>query len=275
MLELYQFEMSHYCEKVRLILDYKELPYRKVDVNLGLGQLELYRMSGQRLVPVLKDGNEIVADSTAIAEYLDRQYPDKPILPAAPHKRSLCLLMEAWADEFVGLKSRAALLQALGQDRSLRDAALAAAVPDVFKGFVDSVPHFFKEWVAPVPNLFNDLGTAFLQGLTPGTESKIDKTLRSELTILSTLLQTTPYLLGETPTLVDFAVAGLTMYVKFPDSPHLHIPDSLRGKGVAGLADNPDYDTFFNWRDRLYAQYRRPLEMDESEKTVPETIEIQ
>ena len=275
MLELYQFEMSHYCEKVRLILDYKELPYRKVEVNLGLGQLELYRMSGQRLVPVLKDGNEIVADSTAIAQYLDRQYPDKPILPAEPHQRSLCLLMEAWADEFVGIKSRAALLQALSQDRSLRDAALAAAIPDVFKGFVDSVPNFFKDWVAPVPNLFNDLGTAFLQGFPPGTERTNDKTLRSELTILNTLVQETPYLLGDSPTLVDFAVAGLTMYVKFPNSPHLDIPDSLKGKGVTGLADNPDYDTFFNWRDRLYEQYRRPLAVDRPEKTAPEPIEIQ
>jgi len=30
MIELYQFELSQYSEKVRLILDYKGLAYRKV-----------------------------------------------------------------------------------------------------------------------------------------------------------------------------------------------------------------------------------------------------
>jgi len=41
MLELYQFEMSHYVEKIRLILDYKGLEYRKINVTPGIGQLEL------------------------------------------------------------------------------------------------------------------------------------------------------------------------------------------------------------------------------------------
>ena len=38
MIELYQFELSHYCEKIRLILDYKGLEYRKVEVTPGVGQ---------------------------------------------------------------------------------------------------------------------------------------------------------------------------------------------------------------------------------------------
>ncbi len=71
MLELYQFELSAYCEKVRLILDYKGLAYKKRDVVPGVGQLELFRLSGQRQVPVLKDGDTYIADSTEIAFYLD------------------------------------------------------------------------------------------------------------------------------------------------------------------------------------------------------------
>ena len=66
MLELYQFELSAYCEKVRLILDYKGLAYKKRDVVPGVGQLELFRLSGQRQVPVLKDGDTYIADSTEL-----------------------------------------------------------------------------------------------------------------------------------------------------------------------------------------------------------------
>ena len=39
MLELYQFELSQYSEKVRLILDYKGLEYRKIEVTPGVGQV--------------------------------------------------------------------------------------------------------------------------------------------------------------------------------------------------------------------------------------------
>ncbi len=40
MLELYQWELSQYSEKVRLILDYKGLDYRKIEVTPGIGQVE-------------------------------------------------------------------------------------------------------------------------------------------------------------------------------------------------------------------------------------------
>ena len=67
MLELYQFELSQYSEKVRLILDYKELDYKKIEVTPGVGQIDLFRLSGQSKVPVLKDGETIITDSTDIA----------------------------------------------------------------------------------------------------------------------------------------------------------------------------------------------------------------
>ena len=49
------------------------------------------------------------------------------------------------------------------------------------------------------------------------------------------------------------------MLIKFPDGPFLELPATLRGKGVPGLADSVVYEPFFNWRDRLYAEYRKPL----------------
>ena len=66
-MELHQFRHSAFCEKVRLVLAAKGLDYTVVEVTPGLGQLELFRLSGQRQVPVLLDGSEVIADSTAIA----------------------------------------------------------------------------------------------------------------------------------------------------------------------------------------------------------------
>ena len=245
MLELYQFELSHYCEKIRLILDYKGLSYRKVEVTPGIGQLDLFRMSGQRQVPVLKDGTEVIADSTAIALYLDRKYPDRPIIPVEPQQRALCLLMEEWADESIGSNGRKAMLGAFGQDPAFRSALLPSSTPSFLKTIVESVPGEALSLLGAGAGLGADAVKAARQAMQQNLES------------LNTLLTHSPYLITDHPTLADFAVAGLTMYVKFPAGLYLDIPATLKGKGVPGLADNPLYGNFWGWRDRLYSDYRK------------------
>lgn len=245
MLELYQFELSHYCEKVRLILDYKGLPYRKVEVTPGIGQLDLYRMSGQRQVPVLKDGTEVIADSTAIAKYLDQRYPERPIIPADPIQRALCFVFEEWADESIGLNARKAMLGAFSQSAAFRRAFLPATTPDFLRTLVDSVP----------PQALEVLGMG--AGLGPDAVKSARQTMQQTLESLCVLLQDRSYLISDEPTLADFAIAGLTMYVKFPSGGYINLPEGLKGQGVPGLADNPAYELFWAWRDRLYATYRK------------------
>ncbi|MCT7951703.1 glutathione S-transferase family protein [Ancylothrix sp. C2] len=247
MLELYQFELSHYSEKVRLILDYKGLQYRKIEVTPGVGQLEVYRLSGQRQLPVLKDGNIVIADSTAIAQYLDQQYPDRPLYPSDAKERALTTILEEWADESIGQKSRKVLFSGLSQDQRFRSALLPAATPDFLKNLVEAVPS----------DILKTLGIGL--GATPEAVSSATDSIKQSLEALCTILKEVPYLLGNTPTVADFAVAGLSILLKFPTGPYLDLPETLRGKGVAGIADNPDYEIFFNWRDRLYAEYRQPL----------------
>lgn len=263
MLELYQSELSPYSEKVRLMLDYKGLAYRKIEVTPGVGQIEVYRLSGQPQVPVLKDGNVIVADSTEIAKYLDRQYPDRPLIPAADKQRGLCLLMEEWADESIGAKSQTLLFSALSSDGSFRSALLPPATPDFLRNLVEAVPG----------DLLKALGT----GIGAGTDavSAAMEAIKQDLEALCLLLQDSPYLVGAQPTLADFAVAGLSMFLKFPEGQYLDIPEKLKGKGVPGIADNSLYAPFFSWRDRLYDQYRQPLTPTGTTGSAPTSIQIE
>ena len=264
MLELYQFELSQYSEKVRLILDYKELEYRTIEVTPGVGQLELFRLSGQRQVPVLKDGDTIVADSTAIALYLERQYPDKPILPSDARERGLCLMMEEWADESIGVKSRKALYGGLSQDQSFRTSVLPDPVPDFVKTLVGSVP---KE-------LFEVLGYGV--GAGPDEVKAARDSLQQDLEALSLMLVDgdRPYLISDRPTLADLTVAGLSIAIKLPEGSFLNVPDALKGKGIPGLADNPSYQPFFEWRDRLYSEVRKSSGSRPSASS-PTAIEIE
>jgi len=244
MLELYQFEMSHYSEKVRFILDYKNLPYRKIEVTPGIGQIDLMRMSGQRQVPVLKDGNEVIADSTAIADYLDRQYPDHPLIPDDPKQKGLCLLIEQWADESIGLNARKAMIGALNRDQAFRKAFLPQTLPDPLRSLVGSVPR----------EVLDVLGLGL--GLTPDAIKSAEDALKRDLTALCFILREQPYLVGDQPTLADFAVAALTMYIKFPEGNYVNLPEALKGRGVSGIADIGTFKPFFDWRDKLYADYR-------------------
>lgn len=263
MLELYQFELSQYSEKVRLILDYKGLEYRKIEVTPGVGQVELLQKSGSRQVPVLKDGSTYVADSTEIAFYLDRKYPEKPILPEDSLKRGQCLLMEEWADESIGLKGRKALIGALNQNQNLRTAFLPTQTPDVVKNLVGAIPS----------QLLDILGTGV--GFGGGAVQEANKGIKQDLEALCLILENQPYLTGNTPTLADFSVAGLSMILKFPEGSYLDIPSSLKGKGIPGLADNSSFEPFFTWRDRLYADYRKSSMTSSNNNSAPTSISIE
>ncbi|MDJ0735377.1 MAG: glutathione S-transferase family protein [Nostocaceae cyanobacterium] len=262
MLELYQFELSQYSEKVRLILDYKGLEYRKIEVTPGVGQVELFRMTGQSQVPVLKDGNKFIADSTEIAMYLEQQYPDQPLIPLDPKQRGLCLMMEEWADESIGIKGRKALFSAISQDQNFRKSLLPTTTPDILKNLVGEVPSEFLQVLG------------FGVGYSPDAVATAIRDLKQDLEALCLILSDSPYLLGDEPSLADFAVAGLSILLKFPGGAYLDLPPTIQGKGVPGLADNPEYAPFFAWRDRIYAQFRKPLIGTPPSGSAPTSIEI-
>ncbi len=263
MLELYQFELSQYSEKVRLILDYKGLEYRKIEVTPGIGQVELFQKSGSRQVPVLKDGNTYIADSTEIAFYLERKYPEKPLLPEDPIARGQCLLMEEWADESIGLKGRKAFIGALNQNQSFRTSVLPRETPNLVKNLVGAIPG----------ELLDVLGMGVGFGGDAVKEAK--KGLKQDLEALTLILENQPYLVGDTPTLADLAVAGLSILLKFPEGSYLDIPEQLKGKGIPGLADNTQFEPFFTWRDRLYADYRQGSSTPRNNGSAPTTIDIE
>ena len=264
MLELYQFELSQYSEKIRLILDYKGLEYRKIEVTPGIGQVELFQKTGQPQVPVLKDGSRYIADSTEIFKYIEAQNPERPLMPQDSKLRGLCLMMEEWADESIGIKSRKAFFSAVSKDQYLRKSLLPNSTPDVLKTLLEGVPGDF----------FKVLGLGV--GYSPDAVEAAMRDLKQDLEALTLILEDSPYLLGDEPCLADFTVAGLSMLLKFPNGDYLDLPEALQGKGVPGLADNPIYQRFFDWRDKLYADFRKPIiGSTGSSSTTPTSIEIE
>ncbi|MEM8602521.1 MAG: glutathione S-transferase N-terminal domain-containing protein [Cyanobacteria bacterium P01_H01_bin.121] len=263
MLELYQFELSHYCEKIRLMLNYKGLPYQAQEVAPGIGQVKLFQLSGQRQVPVLKDGEQVITDSTAIAQYLEQKFPEHLVIPSDPKQKALCLMMEEWADSSIGLNGRVAMIGAFNQHPDFRAAFLKGILPDSLQNFVRALPG----------DALTLLGTSVGFGADAVKAAHI--ALAQNLEALCLILAEQPYLLGEQPTLADFAVAGLSMYVCFPTSPALNIPLALKGMGVPGLADRSEFAPFFSWRDQLYADFRKADSGHSNPASGPQTIPVE
>ena len=235
MLALHQFRHSAFCEKVRLVLAVKQLAYEVVEVTPGLGQLELFLLSGQRQVPVLVDGAEVIADSTAIAAYLEAKVPEPALLPADPGQRAQVLLLEDWADTALAAGARLALVQAAAADAVLRGALLPQATPTALRSLVDALP----------------------SGLLSGVSQVIDhgglQQLRRNLEQLTALVLSRDYLVGERLSLADLAVVAQLSLLQFPAS--AGVP--LAGRGVAGIADDPQLTPLFGWRDRIAAEAGR------------------
>src|SRR5262252_10868329 len=79
---LYHFTTSPYARRVRLALAHKGLSAELRDVRGNPSLLpELHRLNPMHTVPVLVDGERVVADSGVILHYLDRKLPDPPLWP--------------------------------------------------------------------------------------------------------------------------------------------------------------------------------------------------
>jgi glutathione S-transferase len=117
-LELYQFKRSHYNEKARWALDYKQLPHRRHSLLPGPHKLTVTRLSGQAQVPVLRHGDVIVAGSDRIIDYLEEHEPEPALQPRSEDARTEARQLVAWFDDEVGPAVRCAAFADLMDDPS-------------------------------------------------------------------------------------------------------------------------------------------------------------
>ncbi len=239
MIVLHRFPLSHFSEKGRLLLDFKRVAYRIEEKQLGLPQLRIRKLSGQRKVPVIEDDGEVVSDSTEIALYLERQYPDAPhLLPESGIERNEVLDLEHRIDKILGNFAPVVWFDHASRDRGKLARFLKAEVFGLPSG----------RWSAGACGSLMQLSRA------RRVVAKAECLTRELLLDLAQRLSKGPFLTGNEPNLADVAAAGLAFHLKFPRSKHLALPD-LAGIGVPGWADDPELTRFFEWRDEMYRRY--------------------
>ncbi len=88
MLTIYTVPISLYCAKLRIVLRHKKLEWNEQPPPGGYGSDEYKAIVASGNLPALVDGSLLVADSEAIAEYLEEKYPDPAMLPSKPSHRA-------------------------------------------------------------------------------------------------------------------------------------------------------------------------------------------
>jgi glutathione S-transferase len=87
---------STFSWRSRMALAHKGLEY--VTRPMQVSDKASIAFSGQTKVPILRDGDQVIADSFKIAEYLERTYPDRPSLFGGATGHSLARFFNSWAD---------------------------------------------------------------------------------------------------------------------------------------------------------------------------------
>jgi glutathione S-transferase len=91
MIKLYDFKTSPNCQRVKVVLAEKNLPYETVPVDLRRQEQktpDFLKMNPYGKVPVLVDDSTVLYESCIINEYLNEKYPTPPLMPADVGKRA-------------------------------------------------------------------------------------------------------------------------------------------------------------------------------------------
>jgi glutathione S-transferase len=128
MYTLYVIPGSHACRSAILMLDHKQVPYRRVDVITGthpfVVKLRGFSPSGEKrvagdrrpgplrrgdrlgTVPALAANGERVSTNRRIARFLDDRHPEPPLFPADPGEREAVEEAERWGNDTFQMAAR-------------------------------------------------------------------------------------------------------------------------------------------------------------------------
>ena len=104
---LYQFAISHFCEKARWALAYKKLEYVKKNLLPGPHLAQTKRLGANiSATPILIHDGILIQGSGTIISYLDQHFPDHSLTPENPELKAQCLEWETYLDQEVGVQVR-------------------------------------------------------------------------------------------------------------------------------------------------------------------------
>jgi glutathione S-transferase len=195
---LHHFDNSPFSEKIRLILGFKKLAWRSVEVPRLLPKPDVVALTGgYRRTPFLQLGADIYCDTALMARVIDGLAPQPPLYPASAG--GLQHLIAQWADSTLFWTAIPYTTQPAG-------------IVHVFKG--------------ATPELLKALGAdraAMTAGMRRVTPVDAAAQLGSYFSWLESMLAGgQPFLLGDAPCIADFSVVQCLWFMHLAP-PLIHV----------------------------------------------------
>ena len=197
-IKLYQFCISHYCEKARWALDYKGINYQTVNLLPGQHVNTIRKLTGaESSVPVLEHDGQIIQGSAQILDYLDKVFPDKPLLPTDPGLQARALEWEQKLDEQAGPALRTWVYHYFLQRPKIVVPMLAAGTPFYNRILLSlafsRVDEIMRKWMK----------------INQKTADSSQATLEALVKELAEIYQQRPFLVGDQFTRADLTACSL------------------------------------------------------------------
>jgi glutathione S-transferase len=198
---IWQDYTSPYSYKVMTYMNYKGIPYKRMNANMDVYMGEIVELVGQTIIPViLTPDNQVMQDSTPMLEWFESEFTDKSAVPEDDRLQFLMWLLEEFADEYM---PRLHMHTRWGNDQNRNTMShriargMSFAKADV--GAKDLAPFLL------------DRQSGFDQHLGlagDDVRSNIDQQILDLLVILEDHFKHHQFLLGFKPSLADFALFG-------------------------------------------------------------------
>ncbi|PZV33322.1 glutathione S-transferase family protein [Mesorhizobium kowhaii] len=188
---------SPHCWKVGMALAHKGLAISTAPTRF----LEVPAVEGgvSKTVPVIRDGDKVVADSFAIALYLDEAYPDRPTLFGGEGGKAMARFVERWSQ------------------LTIHPYVTTAAIIDLHAmQDEENAVYFRQSREQRLGKRLEDVVIARDAGLA---------TFRAALEPLRSMLGYQPYIGGASPLFADYIVFGALQWARIA-SPYQLLDDS-------------------------------------------------
>ncbi len=196
-MELYQFPLSHYCEKIRWALDFKGVRYQTIDLIPGLHRRRMLRLSGQTAVPVLHHRGRIICGSFAILDYLDEVAPQRPLAVAEPLLQEQAWQWEQRLDQQAGPDIQLWCYHYLLQEPALMIPLLAGGGP------------FYRRWLVRTTWQEIESGMRRQMNISAAAAAAAEERLLVLLSDLQDAYNRSHFLVGEQLSRVDITACAL------------------------------------------------------------------
>ena len=241
MLTLYQFPISHYCEKVRWALEYKNIEYKKVNLLPGLHVKKAKKLTSSASLPILIHDNIIKSESSEIISYLDKTFPDNSLTPSDPNLKKKATLWEQFADEALGSDVRRICYNTLLNHPHI-----------ITPYFTEGGPWYGNLYMkATLPRLSKTMRK--LMKLDDTEVLKINQRLTQAIDKTYAHIKDREYFVGDSFTRADLAMASLLAPLCRTNNYGINWPEKYPEPLHSTISE---YGNKLDWVHRIYQQHR-------------------